>query len=139
MSTATTTFQVPTELHSTPWQRWPISSIWKSTKRTLTPTRFSQTFAEPHPVARRPAYLQQHRWAGSSYYMRRLGRASGVFFPGMIAFFGWPFAMQWAIDYNNGVYRAKKEEKASEPHHKSHRKLRKLGIDAQADFRGSPA
>ncbi|KAK6440527.1 hypothetical protein LTR95_003240 [Oleoguttula sp. CCFEE 5521] len=121
MSTATTTFQVPTELHSTPWQR------------------FSQTYAEPHPVARRPAYLKPHRWAGSSYYMRRLGRASGVFFPGMIVFFGWPFAMQWAIDYNNGVYRAKTEEKASEPHHKSHRKLRKLGIDAQADFRGSPA
>ncbi|USW53283.1 hypothetical protein Slin15195_G066020 [Septoria linicola] len=62
-------------------------------------------FKEAHPYERPAVTLRPHAVAWEKY-TAQLGRATRFYVPAVIFFFGWPFAMKYAVDAWNGVHDA---------------------------------
>ncbi|EME86732.1 uncharacterized protein MYCFIDRAFT_210593 [Pseudocercospora fijiensis CIRAD86] len=71
--------------------------------------RFRNMFKEAHPFARDTAFLRPHPVAWE-FYTTRFARAA-KFYPLVVLFLGWPFAMKYAVNYSNGVYDAPKNSR----------------------------
>ncbi|KXS99171.1 hypothetical protein AC578_3039 [Pseudocercospora eumusae] len=67
-------------------------------------------FKEAHPFARDTAYLRPHPVAWE-FYTSKLGRAAKFYSLGVVLFFGWPFAMKYAVNYRNGLYDVPKKSR----------------------------
>lgn len=58
---------------------------------------------ESHPYERNTTFLKPHAVAWERYAAQFV-RTARVYVPVVIVFFGWPFAMKYAINSYNGVY-----------------------------------
>ncbi|CAK1361099.1 hypothetical protein CB0940_03492 [Cercospora beticola] len=60
---------------------------------------------EPHPFERTAATLRPHSVAWEKN-TAQLARTTRFYVPAVIFFFGWPFALKYAVDSWNGVHDA---------------------------------